>query len=95
MTDYNITKIASFDDDFDITNDTSIDQSYRQGRDIFENVYQIVSEIFNDYIVREGSIAPLFAQYCDGVEVTCNGLSQWGTVSLAEEGLLPYPAGRP
>ena len=76
--------------DFDITNSTAYDQSFVKDRDIFENVSQIVGEIFNDYIVRQGSIAPLFAQYCDGVEVVCNGLSQWGTVSLAEQGLAPY-----
>ncbi len=76
--------------DFDVTNSTGIDQSFVNGRDIFENIYQIVSELFNDYISRRGSVEPLFAQYCDGVEVTCNGLSQWGTVSLAEQGYTPY-----
>ena len=75
---------------FDITNFTGTDQSFVNGRDVFENVYEIVSDIFNDYIVRRGNVEPLFAQYCDGVEVTCNGLSQWGTVSLAEQGFTPY-----
>ena len=75
---------------FDITNSTGIDQSFVNGRDIFENIYQIVSEIFNDYISRQGNVEPLFAQYCDGVEVMCNGLSQWGTVDLANQGLSPY-----
>ena len=76
--------------DFDITNSTGIDQSFVNGRDIFENIYQIVGEIFNDYISRQGNVEPLFAQYCDGVEVTCNGLSQWGTVDLANQGYTPY-----
>ena len=76
--------------DFDITNSTAYDQSYRPDRDIFENISQIVDDIFNDYIVREGQVQPLFAQYCDGREVQCAGLSQWGTVTLANEGLLPY-----
>lgn len=76
--------------DFDITNSTSIDQSFVNGRDIFENIYQIVGEIFNDYLVRGNNVEPLFAQYCDGIEVTCNGLSQWGSVDLAENGLTPY-----
>ena len=75
---------------FDITNSTAIDQSFVYGRDIFENVSQIVDDIFNSYIRRQGSIEPLFAQYCDGIEVSCDGLSQWGTVTLAENGLLPY-----
>lgn len=76
--------------DFDITNSTSIDQSYVEGREIFENIGQIVDEIFSTYISRQGNVEPLFAAYCDGVEVRCNGLSQWGTVSLAQQGRTPY-----
>jgi len=76
--------------DFDITSSTRYDQAYVQGRDIFENVSRIVDEIFNDYIVRQGSIEPLFAQFCDGIRTTCNGLSQWGSVDLAQNGLTPY-----
>lgn len=76
--------------DFDITNSTAIDQSFVRGRDIFENISQIVDEIFTGYIRRQGNIEPLFASYCNGTTTTCNGLSQWGTVSLAEEGLGPY-----
>ena len=76
--------------DFDITNSTRFDQSFVNGRDIYDNINRIVDDIFNDYIVRQGNIEPLFAQYCDGIEVVCEGLSQWGTVNLAREGLTPY-----
>ena len=76
--------------DFDITNSTAFDQSFVNGRDFFENISAIVEEIFNSYVVRQGSVEPLFTAYCDGVEVTCSGLSQWGTVSLAEQGYTPY-----
>ncbi|MBQ9086102.1 MAG: peptidoglycan-binding protein [Clostridia bacterium] len=76
--------------DFDITNSTAYDQYFVDQRDLFENVTQIVNEIFDTYIVRQGSIEPLFAQYCNGTTVTCNGLSQWGTVSLANQGYTPY-----
>ena len=76
--------------DFDITNSTATDQSFVKDRDVFENINQIAGELFNNYIVRQGSVEPLFAQYCDGIELTCNGLSQWGSVALAEEGLTPY-----
>lgn len=71
---------------FDITNSTQFDQSFVQGRDIFENISRIVDDIFNDYVRREGSIEPYFTQYCNGVTTTCDGLSQWETVSLAEQG---------
>lgn len=76
--------------DFDITNSTQFDQSYVEGRDIFQNISRIVDEIFDSYIIRRGSREPLFAAYCDGIEVTCDGLSQWGTVDLAREGRIPY-----
>lgn len=76
--------------DFDITNSTAYDQSFVKGRDYFENVGRIVSEIFNSYITRQGNVEPLFASYCDGREVVCDGLSQWGTVTLANQGLTPY-----
>lgn len=72
---------------FDITNSTAFDQKFINGRNIYENISRIVDELFNDYLRKEGTVNPLFAQYCDGKEVTCDGLSQWGTVPLAEQGL--------
>ncbi len=75
---------------FDITNSTATDQSFVRGRDIFENISQIVDEVFNNYLSRENGVEPLFAAYCDGVRVQCDGLSQWGSVSLAEQGFTPY-----
>ena len=76
--------------DFDITNSTAYDQSFVNNREIFENISQLVGEIFDTYIYRQGSVEPLFAQYCSGTTVTCDGLSQWGSVELAEQGLTPY-----
>lgn len=76
--------------DFDITSTTAFDQSFVEGRDYFENVSRIVDEIFNEYIARRDSVAPLFARYCNGTTSTCEGLSQWGTVPLAEDGLGAY-----
>ena len=76
--------------DFDITNSTTFDQSFINGRNVYENVQRIVDEIFNSYVRRRGNIEPLFTAYCDGIEVVCNGLSQWGSVTLAEDGYTPY-----
>ncbi len=76
--------------DFDITSSTQYDQAFVYGRDIFENISDLVDELFNNYIVRRGSVEPLFAAFCDGVQVTCQGLSQWGTVTLANRGYTPY-----
>lgn len=76
--------------DFDITSSTQYDQKFIEGREIFENVGQLVDELFDDYIRRQGAIEPLFAAFCNGTTVTCNGLSQWGTVDLARDGFVPY-----
>ena len=76
--------------DFDITNSTRYDQAYVQNRDIFANISDIVDDIFNEYVYRQGSVEPYFTQYCNGTTVTCDGLSQWGTVPLAEQGYGPY-----
>ncbi len=73
--------------DFDITNSTAYDQSYVDGHDSFENIDRLVDEIFNDYIRRPNTIEPLFTAYCDGRETNCDGLKQWDTVPLAQEGL--------
>lgn len=75
---------------FDITASTAYDQYFVPNRDIFENVRSITAELFNNYIRRIGNVEPLFAQYCNGTTTTCNGLSQWGSVALAEEGLTPF-----
>ena len=76
--------------DFDITNSIQYDHSFVENRDIFEPISRIVDDIFNEYLVRQGSVEPLFATYCDGIEVTCDGLYQWGSVDLANQGMTPY-----
>ena len=76
--------------DFDITNSTRYDQYFVNGRDIFSNIRNLASELFNDYLRRPGTVEPLFAQYCNGTTVTCDGLSQWGSVDLAQAGYTPY-----
>lgn len=76
--------------DFDITSNTAFDQAYVDGRNIFDNIRDLSGELFNSYISRQGNVEPLLAIYCDGRQVSCSGLSQWGTVELAEQGLTPY-----
>ena len=75
---------------FDITSSTQYDQKFINNREIFENISRIVDEIFNDYVTKGNQVQPYFTAYCNGTTVTCDGLSQWGTVSLAERGLIPY-----
>ena len=72
--------------DFDITNNTAYDQAFVNGRSYFENISQIVDELFNDYLRRPGFVEPLAAKFCNGTTVTCDGLSQWGSQNLARQG---------
>ena len=72
--------------DFDITNSTAFDQYFVNGRAFFENISELVDELFNDYLRRPGFVEPLAAKFCNGTTVTCEGLSQWGSQNLAQQG---------
>ena len=72
--------------DFDITSSTAYDQYFVNGRSFFDNVSQLVDELFNDYLRRPGFVEPLAAKFCNGTTVTCEGLSQWGSQNLAQQG---------
>lgn len=74
---------------FDITSSPIYDQKFTEDIQFFERTSRIVDEMFNNYIVKGNQVQPLFAQYCDGKNTTCNGLSQWGTVTLANQGKSP------
>ena len=71
---------------FDITSSTAYDQYFVNGRSYFSNVARIVDELFNDYLRRPGFVEPLAAKFCNGTTVTCEGLSQWGSQNLAQQG---------
>ena len=73
--------------DFDITNSTAYDQYFVNGRSFFDNIVRIVDDLFNDYLRRPGFVEPLAAKFCNGTTVTCEGLSQWGSENLAQQGL--------
>jgi len=72
--------------DFDITSSTAYDQYFVNGRSYFSNVSRLVDELFNDYLRRPGFVEPLAAKFCNGTTVTCEGLSQWGSQNLAQQG---------
>lgn len=74
---------------FDITSLPAYDQSFVKNRQVFDTISKKVDQIFNNYIYRTGQIQPLNAIYCDGKVTTCNGLSQWGSVSLARQNKTP------
>jgi len=75
---------------FDITNSTQFDQAFVYGRNIYEDVSRLVDELFDSYLTKGDTVQPFFSQFCNGTTVTCEGLSQWGTVDLANQGYTPY-----
>ncbi|MBQ6697295.1 MAG: peptidoglycan-binding protein [Lachnospiraceae bacterium] len=72
--------------DFTITSSTAYDQKWIYGRNIYENIDVLVDNVFANYLSRPGVRQPILAAYCDGERVTCNGLSQWGSRYLGDEG---------
>jgi len=74
---------------FTITSSTQFDQAYFHGRNIFEEISQVVDDIFTTYITRPDIRQPLFSQYNDGKRVKNEGwLSQWGSKDLADKGYM-------
>lgn len=76
--------------DFDITSSAQFDQSFIQGRSIFENISKAVDTIFTSYVVRQGENQPLPISFCEGTDTLCGGFSKWGSLELAQQGYTPY-----
>ncbi|MCM1468827.1 MAG: peptidoglycan-binding protein, partial [Alistipes sp.] len=72
--------------EFTITSSTAFDHKWIYGRNIFENISQIVDEMFTNYLSRPNVKQPILTQYCDGKRVTCpNWMSQWGSKYLGDQ----------
>lgn len=72
--------------DFTITSSTAFDQKFVYGRNVFQNISNIVDEMFQNYLSRPNVRQPILTQYCDGQRVTCsNWLSQWGSKFLGDQ----------
>lgn len=74
---------------FDITSSPIYDQAFVENRSTYENINNIVEKIFNNYVVKGSQVQPYFTRYCDGRKTQCDGLSQWGSVELANQGKAP------
>lgn len=74
---------------FTITSSTAYDQKWMYGRNVYSNIDRIVDSIFANFLSRPGVRQPILTTYCDGQRVSCNGLSQWGSQYLANEGYTP------
>ena len=69
-----------------VTGSPGYDQAYVHGRTVFDVMVRLTDDIFSTFIRKTGTVNPYFSEYCDGKTVSCPGLKQWGTVTLAEQG---------
>lgn len=73
--------------DFTITSSTAFDQKWIYGRNTFQNISNIVDELYGNYLSRPNVKQPILTQYCDGRRVTCpNWMTQWGAQELGKQG---------
>ena len=71
---------------FTITSSTAFDHKWINDRNIFQNISEIVDEIFDNYLSRPNVKQPILTQYCDGRRVNCpNWMSQWGSKYLGDQ----------
>ena len=47
--------------DFQITSSTAYDQKFIRGRNFFDSISEVVDDIFDNYLRREGALEPLAA----------------------------------
>ena len=71
--------------DFTITSSTAYDHKWSPDRTIFEEISEVVDEVFAEYVSRPNVKQPILTQYCDGKKTTCRGMSQWGSKYLGDQ----------
>jgi len=76
----------AYSPDYNITSNQLENHVYANGSQVYDSIVQIVDNIFNRYIKRKEESQPLYSVYSDGRFITCPGLWQWGSVSLAKRG---------
>lgn len=72
---------------YTITSSTAYDHKFIYGRNIYQNISNIVNEMFENYLSRPNVTQPILTQYCDGQKVKCpNWMTQWGSKDLGDRG---------
>lgn len=72
---------------FDLCASPSFDPYFVPGWPVFENVGVLVDRVWNKRLIQNGCIGLFPTPYCNGATSVCPGFSQWGSVSLAHEGM--------
>jgi len=76
--------------DFTITSSTAYDHKWIYGRNIFDEISEVVDDVLDQYISKPNVKQPILTQYCDGVRTSCpEWMSQWGSKSLGDRGYTP------
>lgn len=76
--------------DFTITSSTAFDHKWIPERNIYDTISAVVDELFGNYLSRPNVRQPILTQYCDGRRVQCpDWMTQWGSMSLGEQGYSP------
>lgn len=72
---------------YTITSSTAYDHAFFYGRNLFDSIIDITTEVFDIYLKRPDVTQPLLSQYCDGQKSSCpNWMTQWGSKSLGDQG---------
>jgi len=72
---------------FTITSSTAFDHKWIPGRNVYNNIGNIVDQVFVNYLSRPNVKQPILTQYCDGYRVQCpNWMTQWGSKDLGDQG---------
>lgn len=72
---------------FTITSSTAYDHKWIAGRNVFENISEVVDTLFTNYLSRPNVKQPILTQYCDGNRVQCpKWMTQWGSKNLGDQG---------
>ncbi len=58
-----------------------------KNRNIFDSISVLVDDVFNQFLRKRNFAEPFYAEYCDGKIAQCPGMKQWGTLTLANDGL--------
>ena len=71
---------------FTITSSTAYDHKWIPDRNVFENISELVDELFTSYLSRPNVRQPILTQYCDGNRTSCPGwMTQWGSKTLGDQ----------
>lgn len=74
---------------FDITGSPVYDIRYCEDGPVFDSISNAADNLYGVYARKSGSDAPASTHFCSGAAASCDGFSQWGSLTLANQGRAP------